>query len=141
MRQAANADGPHGNSDDVADYNASQRGSARATCDALAEHLSAALRSAERRVWHGHPVWFLEGNPIAGYSTHEEGTRLLFWSGQAFNETGLAPVGKFQAAEARYARPDDIDARELRRWLKKARAVQWDYKNLAKNRGVLKRLR
>lgn len=125
---------------DVQTYNASQSPADRATCDALVANISAALPDAESKVWHGHPVWFLEGNPIVGYSTHKEGTRLLFWSGQSFDQPDLAPIGKFKAAEARFSCVDDIEERAMRRWLKKARSVQWDYKNIVKNKGVLNRL-
>lgn len=128
-------------STDVATYNVSQSEMDRTVCDALAGHIAKALPEAESKVWHGHPVWFLEGNPVVGYSTHKKGTRLLFWSGQSFDEPGLSPVGKFKAAEARYSTLADINAKVLRGWLRKARAIQWDYKNLAKNKGTLKRLR
>ena len=126
---------------DVAAYNASQSDMDRALCDALVGHISKALPGAENKVWHGHPVWFLEGNPVVGYSTHREGTRLLFWSGQSFDEPALSPVGKFKAAEARYSTLTDINAKVLRGWLRKALATQWDYKNVVKNKGMLTRLR
>ncbi len=125
---------------DVAAYNAAQSETGRATWAALAGHISAALPGSECKVWHGHPVWFLAGTPVVGYSTHKEGTRLLFWSGQSFDEPALSPVGKFKAAQARYARIEDIDPSAMLRGLEKAGAVQWDDKNLVKNRGVLERL-
>jgi uncharacterized protein YdhG (YjbR/CyaY superfamily) len=127
--------------EDIAAYNAALSDRERATCAALAGHVTAALPEAEGKVWHGHPVWFLEGNPVVGYSTHKGTTRLLFWSGQSFDEPGLSPVGKFKAAEARFSPAGDIDPRALRRWLAKSRSVQWDYKNVAKRKGVLERLR
>jgi uncharacterized protein YdhG (YjbR/CyaY superfamily) len=127
-------------SSDVATYNAAQSETERATCGALAGHISTALSGSESKVWHGHPVWFLGGNPIVGYSTHKGSTRLLFWSGRSFDEAELKPVGKFKAAEARYTTVDDIDPKALMRWLEKARAIQWDYKNIVKTKGVLERL-
>ena len=125
---------------DVAAYNAAQSDSSHATCDALVGHITKGLPAAESKVWHGHPVWFLEGNPIVGFSTHKEGTRLLFWSGQSFDEAGLSAVRKFKAAEVRFARVDDIDEKALSRWLEKARVIQWDYKNVVRNKGLLSRL-
>jgi uncharacterized protein YdhG (YjbR/CyaY superfamily) len=125
---------------DIAAYNAARSSTDRAVCDALVAHIATALPDAQGKVWHGHPVWFLQGNPVVGYSTHKDGTRLLLWSGQSFDEPALAPLGKFKAAEARCPRVDDVDERALRRWLGKARAIQWDYKNIAKNKGVLARL-
>lgn len=67
--------------------------------------------------------------------------RLLFWSGQSFDEPGLRPEGKFKAAEARYTDAAQIDTDDLERWLKKSRAIQWDYKNIIKRKGVLERLK
>jgi uncharacterized protein YdhG (YjbR/CyaY superfamily) len=126
---------------DIVTYNASRSDEHRAMCAALADHISRSLPGAESKVWHGHPVWFLEHNPVVGYSTHKEGVRLLFWSGQSFDEPALAPVGRFKAAETRYSAVDDINAKLLRGWLRKGQAIQWDYKNVVENKGVLKRLR
>lgn len=91
-------------------------------------------------MWHGHPVWFLNGNPIVGYSKLKESVQLLFWSGQSFDEPGLVAEGSFKAAEIRYKLPEEIDETALRRYLKKATDIQWDYKNIVKKRGVLERL-
>jgi hypothetical protein len=82
-------------------------------------------------------VWFLNGNPIVGYDKLKESVRLLFWSGQSFDEPGLRPEGSFKAAEVRYTSPEQIDLGDLARWLKKARKIQWDYKNIRKNKGLL----
>ena len=85
-------------------------------------------------------MWFLDGNPIVGYSKLKDGVRLLFWSGQSFDEDGLQPQGSFKAAEIRYTNVEQIDAGALDRWLEKARAIQWDYKNIVKRKGRLERL-
>jgi hypothetical protein len=98
------------------------------------------LPDAMSKVWHAHPVWFLAGNPIVGYSRLKDGVRLMFWSGQSFDAPGLAPTGTFKAAEQRYAQADEIDAQALARWLVEARTVQWDYKNIVKRKGRLERL-
>src|SRR5688572_23025123 len=125
---------------DIAAYNAAQAAADRAICEALAREIAAALPKAESKVWHRHPVWFLEGNPIVGYHKLKDAVRLLFWSGQSFAEPELAPEGTFKAAEARYTSVDEIDTKALRRWLKKSKSIQWDYKNIVKRKGVLERL-
>ena len=107
----------------------------------LARAIQRGLPDAENKVWHGHPVWFLDGNPIVGYSKLKNCVRLLFWSGQSFDEEGLAKEGSFKAAEARYTAVDQVNAADLRRWLTKARDVQWDYKNLIRRKGRLERLK
>ena len=121
-------------------YNQRQDPPHREVCVLLAEAIDRYLPEAENKVWHGHPVWFLEGNPVVGYSVMKSGPRLLFWSGQSFDEPGLTPEGSFKAAQARFDSPDDIKLRDLRRWLKKARDIQWDYKNIVKRSGKLERL-
>lgn len=132
---------PPASAPDVRVYNDAQAPVDREVCDLLLRELCAALPDAEHKVWHRHPVWFLEGNPIVGYVKLKAGMRLLFWSGQSFDEAGLLPEGTFKAAEARYTTVTDVDVVALRRWLEKARAIQWDYKNLAKRKGKLERLK
>jgi hypothetical protein len=126
---------------DILSYHESLAAEDRAVCDLLHAEISKVLPEAESKVWHAHPVWFLEGNPIVGYSKLKGGVRLLFWSGQSFEEEGLAVEGKFKAAEARYVTVDDVKVTPLRRWLKKSREIQWDYKNIVKRKGVLERIR
>jgi hypothetical protein len=107
----------------------------------LAEEINKNLPKAENRIWHAHPVWFIDGNPVAGYSKLKDCIRLLFWSGQSFDEEGLQNEGSFKAAEKRYTDAKQIKKRELKRWLKKARDIQWDYKNIVKRKGKLERLK
>lgn len=126
---------------DTRRYNAAQSAADRKICDLLAKQIDAELPEAENKVWHAHPVWFLDGNPIVGYSKLKECVRLLFWSGQSFEEDGLTVEGKFKAAEARYTSSDQVDVKALRRWLKKSRDIQWDYKNIVRRKGRLERLK
>jgi hypothetical protein len=111
-------------------------------CDRLADEISRGLPAAESRIWHAHPVWFLDGNPIVGYCEQKAGIRLMFWSGADFNEPGLNVLGKkFKDASIFYDNPAGINATDLRRWLKKSEAIQWDYKNLVRRKGRLERLK
>ena len=126
---------------EIHDYNARLEQSERAICDLLAEQIHHGLPEAEAKVWHAHPVWFLDGNPVAGYSLLKGGVRLLFWSGQSFDEPSLQDEGSFKAAEARYSDAAQVDVDALRRWLGKARDIQWDYKHIVKRKGRLERLK
>lgn len=126
---------------DIRAYNAALPAPERAIAKHLAARIAAALPDAESKIWHRHPVWFLDGNPIVGYSALKDCLRLLFWSGQSFKAKGLASEGTFKAAEARYRRAAEIDDAALARWLAEAREVQWDYKHIVKRRGKLVRLR
>lgn len=125
---------------DITAYNASQDGEYKAICMRLAHILITNLPNAECKIWHAHPVWFIEGNPIVGYSKLKDCVRLLFWSGQSFDEPELVPEGSFKAAEVRYVSTQQINISAIKRWLKKAQAIQWDYKNIVKRRGKLVRL-
>jgi hypothetical protein len=121
-------------------YNAKQADQNRAMLDLLRSEIDRGLPGAESKCWHGHPVWFLEGNPVAGYSVRKVGVALLLWSGQSFDELGLSATGSFKMAEARYHSEDEIDAADVARWVGKARDIQWDYKNIIKRKGELVRL-
>ena len=122
-------------------YNASQADDDRVICEQLASIIDVKLPKAESKVWHGHPVWFIDGNPIVGYAKLKSAVQLLFWSGQSFDEPGLKAEGSFKAAEARYTSVDQINTDDMNRWLDKAMTIQWDYKNIVKRRGVLERLK
>jgi len=122
-------------------YNNSLSGLDKEICTTLAEDIDKNLPKAENKVWHGHPVWFLEGNPVTGYAKLKESVQLLFWSGQSFDESGLEKEGSFKAAQVRYTSPDQINTSDLKRWLKKAQDIQWDYKNIVKRKGELLRLK
>ena len=126
---------------DTTQYNHSLPPAEQAIAELLATEIDRTLPEAENKVWHAHPVWFLDGNPVAGYSKLKGGVRLLFWSGQSFNEPGLAAEGSFKAAEARYVTAGDVNLPDLQRWLGKARDIQWDYKNLVRRKGKLERLK
>lgn len=128
-------------SEDIIAYNEAQEEGYRDICHILSHEITRILPDAENKIWHAHPVWFLEGNPIVGYSKLKGGIRLLFWSGQSFDEEQLKKEGKFKAAEIRFNSPAEVSTNDLERWLQKARNIQWDYKNIIKRRGMLTRLR
>ena len=129
-------------------YNATQSPVDEVICDTLADtidkHLKGATKAVvvESKIWHGHPVWFLDGNPIVGYSKQKPGIRLMFWSGASFEEPGLNVVGKkFKDASVFYTEPlNTADLKRLKLWLKESTTVQWDYKNIVKRKGRLERL-
>ena len=126
---------------DTKAYNNAQSKDEKDICNLLAETINANLPEAENKIWHAHPVWFLDGNPVVGYSKLKNGIRLLFWSGQSFDEPFLQNEGSFKAAEIRYNAVDQINTKDLERWLLKAKEIQWDYKNIVKRKGVLERLK
>jgi hypothetical protein len=126
---------------DIVKYNESLGPSDREICNFLSREIDQALPEAENKIWHGHPVWFLDGNPVAGYSKLKECVRLLFWSGQSFEEEALTKEGSFKAAEVRYTAADEVNLKSLKRWLAKARDIQWDYKNIVRRKGRLERLK
>jgi len=125
----------------IQDYNDSQTAENKEICNLLYDIINKNLTEAENKIWHAHPVWFLDGNPIVGYSKLKGSVRLLFWSGQSFEEEKLQNEGSFKAAEKRYTNIDQINEQDLKRWLEKSREIQWDYKNIVKRKGQLLRLK
>lgn len=132
---------PGGMNADIQAYNKALPDDRREICELLAHEIQASLPKSTSKIWHRSPVWFLDGNPVAGYSSLKDNVQLLFWSGQSFDERGLQNEGSFKAAQARYSNVDEIHVDDLKRWLKKAELIQWDYKNIVKKRGQLDRIR
>ncbi|WP_312079127.1 DUF1801 domain-containing protein [Chryseobacterium sp.] len=128
--------------EEIISYNQSQSENDAEICSKLSELIDENLNDSESKIWHAHPVWFLEGNPIVGYSKQKKGIRLMFWSGKSFNEEKLNVVGeKFQDASIFYNDVNEIDEKQVLRWLKKSIEIQWDYKNIVKRKGELLRLK
>lgn len=126
---------------DILAYNNKQTKEDQQICATLANIISAELTNAEQKVWHAHPVWFLDENPIVGYSKQKKGIRLMFWSGADFEEEQLSVKGgKFKDASIFYNQVSEIDKTSLQRWLEKSKKLQWDYKNLIKRKGKLERI-
>lgn len=127
---------------DIQNYNDSQSSYFGKICQALSQIIDESLPEAESKIWHRHPVWFLDGNPTVGYSIQKPGVRLMFWSGADFEEPGLNVRGaKFKDASAFFNHESEINRDDLRRWLQLSKEVQWDYKNLIKRKGELLRLK
>lgn len=127
---------------DIRIYNSQLNQEDQTICDVLAEEICNHLPDAENKIWHAHPVWFIEKNPIVGYSKQKAGIRLMFWSGADFEEEKLKIRGtKFKDASINYNFISDIDKNDLKRWLEKSITIQWDYKNIVKRKGILIRLK
>lgn len=128
--------------EEIIQYNANQSLEDKTICDALATIIDSELFDGESKIWHAHPVWFLDQNPIVGYSKQKRGIRLMFWSGADFDEPSLNCKGdKFKDASIFYNLVSEINHTELKTWLQKAREIQWDYKNIIKRKGQLERLK
>ena len=113
-----------------------------AICMLLFQTIENNLNATECKIWHGHPVWFIDENPIVGYSKQKKGIRLMFWSGADFDESLLAIRGqKFKDASIFYNQVSEINVYDIERWIQKAQNIQWDYNNLIKRKGQLIRLK
>lgn len=127
---------------EIQTYNDRQSSQDKEICDLLARTIDSELTEAESKIWHAHPVWFLDGNPIVGFSKQKPGLRLMFWSGAGFEDEKLNVVGKkFKDASIFYTSVEQINTDDLINWLEKSREIQWDYKNLVKRKGKLERLK
>ncbi len=127
---------------DIEAYNKRQAPTDREICDLLRVTIDRELPKSESKIWHGHPVWFLDGNPTVGYSRQKKGLRVMFWSGADFGEEDLSERGaKFKDASIFYNDPAELKVQDLKRWLKKSKEIQWDYKNIVKRKGKLVKLK
>ena len=127
---------------EIQGYNNNLGDSDKAIANLLAQTITENLPGTEHKIWHAHPVCFLEGNPIVGYSKLKNHVRLMFWSGQSFDEAALNLHGeKFKDASIGYNDVSEIITDDLKRWLQKSADIQWDYKNIVKRKGVLERLK
>lgn len=127
---------------EIQQYNEKQIQNDQEICQLLASVIDSKLTKAESKIWHAHPVWFLEGNPIVGYSKQKAGIRLMFWSGADFEEDLLDVRGKkFKDASVFYNHLSEVNIKDLTRCLKKSKDIQWDYKNIVKRKGKLIRLK
>jgi uncharacterized protein YdhG (YjbR/CyaY superfamily) len=127
---------------EIQTYNDALSAEDTAIANLLAQTITENLPGAENKIWHAHPVWFLDGNPIVGYSKLKKHVRLMFWSGQSFDEEALNLKGeKFKDAAIGYTDVSEINTGDIKRWLAKAVDIQWDYKNIVKRKGVLERLK
>ena len=125
----------------IAQYNNSHIENLKEICNYLELHINKFLKKSESKIWHGTPVWFIDGNPIVSYAVRKGGrVSLMFFSGQSFEESDLKNEGKFKAAEILYTDIKEIKITHLKRWLTKAKEIQWDYKNIVKRKGVLVRI-
>jgi hypothetical protein len=126
-------------SQDIQDYQSELSADEAEIGAALIKLISKSLPGAEAKVWHGHPVWFIDGNPVVGYSLKKAGIEVLFWSGQSFELEGLRAIGKFKAAGFAVPSLKSLDKKAMTAWLAEALAIQWDYQNLPKKRALVKR--
>lgn len=127
---------------EIKEYNSKLSKEEKKICNILAAEIDSGLPDAENKIWHSHPVWFLDGNPIVGYSKQKAGIRLMFWSGESFEEEKLkSGTGKFKDASIFYTLVEQIKVKDIKRWLKKSKSIQWDYKNIVKRKGRLVRLK
>ena len=127
---------------EIEQYNEKQSPGDKEICNLLTTIINKELGEAENKVWHAHPVWFLDGNPIVGYSKQKAGIRLMFWSGADFDEELLNVRGtKFKDASIFYNNVSEIKSKDLKRWLQKSSEIQWDYKNIVKRKGKLEKLK
>ncbi len=125
----------------ISEYNKLQTKNVREVCNFLELNINKGLKKSEPKIWYGSPMWFLDGNPIVSYSVRKNcSVSLMFFSGQSFDEADLKALGKFKAAEILYTEVKEIKVTHLKKWLKKAKEIQWDYKNIVKRKGVLKKI-
>ena len=122
-------------SDKVSLYEKKQISKHERICRKLRKEIDLAMPKALSKMYYAMPVWFIEGIPVVSYNATSEYVNLMFWNGQEFHERGLLAAGKYHAAQIKYTDASEIDEKSLRRWLKKAKSLLWDYHRVYKNTG------
>jgi hypothetical protein len=61
---------------EIQSYNDALTESDNVICNFLCNTIIEQLPDAEYKIWHAHPVWFLDGNPIVGYHKLKDSVRL-----------------------------------------------------------------
>lgn len=123
---------------DIETYNHSLSQTDLPIVERLQALIESGLPEAQGKVWHGHPVWFIEKNPVVGYHRQKDSVRVLFWSGQSFATDALIALGSFKAASLAVPTLEGLDAEAFASLLEQARVIQWDYANLRTNKGLVK---
>jgi hypothetical protein len=123
----------------ISSYAAELEKNQAAICRLLQSEIDNALPEAASKIWHSTPVWFMGENPVVGYKAGPKHVTLLFWSGQAFDDSALSPVGKFKAAQVRFTEVSEINLKTLRGWLKKSAKEIWDYQGHFKTQRALRK--
>lgn len=125
----------------ITSYNQALSSDNNKICTRLMEIICNELPEADSKIWHSHPVWFINDNPIVGYSIEKKGVRLMFWSGADFNEPKLNIIGKkFKDASIFFQSEIEIDIPFMVKCLQLSKEIQWDYKNIVKRKGQLIRI-
>ena len=63
---------------DIKAYNNNLEFSDKDICNLLAATIDNILTEADSKIWHAHPVWFLNDNPTVGYSKQKKVYDLCF---------------------------------------------------------------
>lgn len=81
---------------EIQTYNNSLPGGDREICNLLSKEISKSLPEAENKIWHGHPVWFLNGNPIVGYRKLKDtyDVRYTIWVNSAWEVLSFSIEGQ-----------------------------------------------
>ena len=101
---------------EIKEYNDKQTSGDKEICNLLATIISKEMEAADNKIQYSHPVWFLVGNPIVGYSKQKAGIKLMFWSVADFEEEYLNAIGeKFKDAFIFYNNVSEIVIEDLKR--------------------------
>jgi hypothetical protein len=92
----------------------------------LRDHIDSSIPGAERRIWHGHPVWMVGSKPVAGFKAYPKYVTFMLWRGQEVaDETGsLQAAGSAGMATVKVSNAAKVHGPVLRHWLEQAAALE-----------------
>ena len=93
--------------------------------EALRAHIDTGLPEADSKVWHGHPVWMINDQPVAGFKAYPSSVTFMLWRGQSVNDDTetLQASGSADMATLKIADTDGFDGEALDDWLRQAREL------------------
>jgi hypothetical protein len=83
-------------------------------------HLTAGLPDAQEELWHGHPVWMIGRDAIAGFKAFPRWVTLLLWHPAKISDPNrlLTPSGGAGSLLAlKLVGTESVDSAQLDRWI------------------------
>jgi hypothetical protein len=95
----------------------------REIADALVPVLEESATDAVGQVWHGHPVWLIDGTPVAGFKAYPRYVTFMIWGGHLIaDESGRLERGA-RMGTVKLSSVDEVDAELFSQWLQQADPV------------------
>jgi hypothetical protein len=87
----------------------------------LRELLDARLGADIGTIWHGHPVWKDDRQPVAGFKAYSSYVTFMIWNGRAVDDpSGRLAMSGSGMGSVKLREPADVDVATFGGWLRQA---------------------